>query len=154
MKGIFDQEWEEKELKQRMRHITMVLKNHLSEEFSENAATILKLIRQLKQVGFKQDSLEFMFFPDFIEFYGLDDYATSVHALEEITQFTSCEFAVRPFILKYEKEMMGQMVKWSQHAQPMVRRLSTEGARPRLPWAMALPFLKKDPTPLFPIWRD
>jgi hypothetical protein len=46
---------------------------------------------------------------DFVEQYGLDDYQTSIKAIEEITQFTSCEFAARPFIIKYPNEMMKQM---------------------------------------------
>lgn len=33
----------------------------------------------------------------------------------------------------------------------MVRRLASEGCRPRLPWAMALSKLKKDPSPILPI---
>ncbi|GLL57169.1 hypothetical protein KUBF_48340 [Bacteroides finegoldii] len=35
-----------------------------------------------------------------------------------------------------------------------VRRLASEGCRPRLPWAMALPNLKKDPTPIIPILEN
>lgn len=36
----------------------------------------------------------------------------------------------------------------------MVRRLSTEGCRPRLPWAMAIPSLKKNPIPIIPILEE
>jgi 3-methyladenine DNA glycosylase AlkC len=32
-----------------------------------------------------------------------------------------------------------------------VRRLASEGCRPRLPWAMALPQFRKDPSPALPI---
>ncbi|MCL4128434.1 UNVERIFIED_CONTAM: hypothetical protein GTU68_050589 [Idotea baltica] len=92
-----------------------------------------------------------MFLPDFIELYGMDDYDVSMQALEEITQFVSCEFAIRPFLLAHPKKGIQQMIKWSHHKHPMVRRLSTEGCRPRLPWAMALPFLKADPAPILPI---
>ena len=45
-----------------------------------------------------------MFLPDFIEVYGIDDFKIAMKAIEEITQFTSCEFAVRPFIIKYPKK--------------------------------------------------
>lgn len=47
--------------------------------------------------------------------------------------------------------MMAQMFVWSKHAHWGVRRLASEGCRPRLPWAMALPNLKEDPTPILPI---
>lgn len=151
---VFDAEWENRELKQRMRHISIVLKEHLSESYTKNVNSIVEIIQQLQKNGFKEDSLEFMFFPDFIEVYGLEDYNCSIIAFEQITQFTSCEFAVRPFIIKYEKEMTIQMHVWSMHKHPMVRRLSTEGCRPRLPWAMAIPALKKNPSPIIPILEN
>ena len=47
--------------------------------------------------------------------------------------------------------MMQQMYVWSKHQHPMVRRLASEGSRPRLPWAMGVPTLKKDPTPILTI---
>lgn len=50
--------------------------------------------------------------------------------------------------------MMKQMLVWSKHEHWGVRRLSSEGCRPRLPWAMALPNLKKDPTPIIPILEN
>jgi 3-methyladenine DNA glycosylase AlkC len=154
LKKIYDDEWEHRELKQRMRHITIVLKNHLSEDFNDNAGTILRLIPQLKKKGFKSNNLEFIFFPDFIEIYGIENYKTSVKAFEQITEFVSCEFAVRPFIIKYQDDMIKQMLRWSAHKDSMVRRLATEGCRPRLPWAMAIPSFKQDPTPIIPILEN
>ncbi|WP_438710558.1 DNA alkylation repair protein [Aquimarina muelleri] len=148
---IFDDQWQDKELKQRMRHITIVLQQHLSPNYSANVDILLKVIDQLKKEGKKENSLEYMFFPDFIEVYGILHYETSIKAIEKITQFTSCEFAIRPFLIKFSKKGINQMIKWSTHKHPMVRRLSTEGCRPRLPWAMSIPFLKKDPISIIPI---
>ena len=150
---IYDNDWENRELKERMRHISIVLKNHLSDNFEKNVTVILQLIHQLKEDGIKENSIEFMFLPDFIELYGLENYNTSIEAFEQITQFTSCEFAVRPFIIKYKTEMINQMNLWSKHKHHMVRRLATEGCRPRLPWAMAIPSLKKNPNPIIPILK-
>lgn len=154
LEQIFDSEWENRELKQRMRHISIVLKNHLSEDFEKNTAIILNTVPQLLKEGFKPDNLEFIFFPDLIEIHGLKNYETSINAFEQITQFVSCEFAVRPFIIKYENKMMGQMMSWSKHKHPMVRRLASEGCRPRLPWAMAIPSLKENPAPIIPILEN
>lgn len=151
LEHIYDDEWKNRELKQRMRHITIVLKNHLSDDFNENADTILRLIPQLKKNGFKSNNLEFIFFPDFIEIYGIENYKKSVEVFEQITEFVSCEFAVRPFIIRYRDEMIKQLLLWSTHEDAMVRRLATESCRPRLPWAMAIPFLKQDPAPIIPI---
>ena len=52
---------------------------------------------------------------------------------------------------EYQEKMLTQMVLWSKHPNNKVRRLASEGSRPRLPWAMALPSLKKNPMPIFPI---
>jgi len=47
--------------------------------------------------------------------------------------------------------MMAQMLAWSKHENEHVRRLSSEGCRPALPWAVALPKFKKNPSPVLPI---
>ncbi|MDD4372572.1 MAG: DNA alkylation repair protein [Bacteroidales bacterium] len=92
-----------------------------------------------------------MFLPDYIEVFGLNDYETSVSLMEYVTQFCSCEFAVRPFIIKYGDRMINQMNQWSLHQNYHVRRIASEGSRPRLPWAIALPDLKQNPNPILPL---
>lgn len=154
IENILDQTWHEKELKQRMRHITYVLERYLPGTFQHKAASILALIPVLKTHGFKQDNLEFIFLPDFIEVFGLPHYQRSMEVFETLTQFVTCEFAVRPFIIQYPSKMMKQMNIWSNHKHPMVRRLASEGSRPRLPWAMAIPFLKDNPDPILPILEN
>ena len=151
---IFDQEWEQRELKQRMRHIATVLKTHLPGDFEQNVEAIRTIIEHLRKVGVKENSIEYMFFPDFVEQYGIDHPQTSLAAMEYITQFTSCEFAIRPFLLKYQEKVMEQMLQWSLHENLKVRRFSSEGCRPRLPWAMAIPALKRNPAPILPILEN
>ncbi len=46
------------------------------------------------------------------------------------------------------------MLAWSKHKDAKVRRLSSEGCRPRLPWAMALPEFKEDPSSILPILEN
>ena len=150
-KTIFTSKWEQLELKERMRHITYALNSHIKGGFKNQVNVLLKSIAEMKSIGRKETSIEFMFLPDFIEVYGINDIKTSIYAMEKITQFTSCEFAVRPFIIKYPELMIPQMKKWSKHTEATVRRLATEGCRPRLPWAMAIPFLKENPKPILPI---
>ena len=153
LKQIFDKEWEERAIKQRMRHISTTLKSFLPKDFEKAVEIILKFIAYQVENQNKQ-SLEYMFLPDYIEQYGMDDYETSMIAFEKITQFTSCEFAVRPFILKHPERLMKQMLNWSKHKNHNVRRFSSEGCRSRLPWSMALPFLKKDASPILPILEN
>lgn len=154
LQQIFDENWEAKELKQRMRHIAVTLKNNLEGSYNENISAVLAIIKHLQATGVKENSFPYMFFPDFVELYGLDDLKTSLKAIETITQFTSCEFAIRPFILKYPEAVMDQMLKWSKHKSHLVRRFSSEGCRPRLPWAMTIPQFKKDPSPILPILEN
>lgn len=149
--GIFDSEWDDKELKQRVRHISLVLNEHLSDDYRENVDVILKLVYVLEARETQRRELEYMILPDFIEAFGEDNLVISLDAMERITQYSSCEFAVRPFILKYPKETMKRMLMWTYHKHPMVRRLATEGCRPRLPWAMSLPLFKNDPSVILPI---
>jgi 3-methyladenine DNA glycosylase AlkC len=151
---IFTDDFPDKELKARMRHTTMVLHQFMPSSFTESADILVNLATQLKKQGIGEDSLVYMFIPDYIEVYGLDDLETSVQAMEIITQFVSCEFGVRSFLLKYEKQMISQMEAWSKHGDHKVRRLASEGSRTRLPWAMAVPFLKKDPSPILPILEN
>jgi 3-methyladenine DNA glycosylase AlkC len=151
---IFDDNFISKEYKERMKHTTSVLHQFLPAEFGQSVRLIKEIINKLQEENFKAGGIEFMFFPDYIETYGLDDFEISVNAFEFITQFVSCEFAVRPFVIKYGERMIKQMERWSKHKSAGVRRLATEGSRPRLPWAMAIPALKKDPTPLIPILEN
>jgi 3-methyladenine DNA glycosylase AlkC len=155
---IRDKDWESKEFKQRGQHITRVLKDFLPTDYKDAIAVILDVLKATKhdfsEVNDKEFSLGLYYgwiLDGFIELYGLDDYDTSIKAIETLTQYTSCEFSVRPFIIKYPEKMMNQMLLWAKHKHWGVRRLSSEGCRPRLPWAMAIPALKKDPTPIIPI---
>lgn len=151
---IFNNDFADYELKQRMTHTAKVLHHFLPTDFAESCVMLKQLIANLRAANIKEESIEYMFLPEYIELYGIDDYAEAISAFEIITQFTSCEFAVRPFIIKYETEMLAQMQAWTTHSHNMVRRLASEGSRPRLPWAMALPRLKQDPKPLLPILEN
>ncbi len=141
---IFDDQWQAKALKARMRHITISLHLCLSNKYAES-------LNILKSVAIKFTGFESMIFPDFVELYGLDDYTESVIALEHFTKYSSSEFAVRPFIVKYGSKMLQQMEIWTESDNYHVRRLASEGCRPKLPWAMALSEFRQDPTPILPI---
>lgn len=151
---VFDNEWKNKELKQRVSHIVSVLKDTLPDDYPQALSVILKATQHLKSQKIKEVSFGYVCLPEYIQVYGLEHYKESIAAIEEITQFVTCEFAVRPFIVKYGDKMMKQMLRWSKHKNAKVRRLSSEGCRPRLPWAMALPDFKKDPSPILPILEN
>jgi 3-methyladenine DNA glycosylase AlkC len=143
---IYDPGWEDRELKERVRHTTVTLHSLLPEDYRSALSLLYRMAPNLRSYGFEK-----MIFPDFVEVYGLEDWDTSLPALEQFTQQASAEFAVRPFILKDQGRMMAQMLEWTGHKSHDVRRLASEGCRPRLPWAISLPALKADPTPILPI---
>jgi len=148
-KKVFTQEvlsdgWVNLELKDRMRRIAAVLGNNLPSNYPE-------AIKILLPVSEKFSGLEHMFFPEFVERFGLEHFEISMNALEHVTSGSSSEFAVRPFITKFPKETMKQMAKWSRSKNKHVRRLASEGCRPRLPWSMALPKYKQNPKPVLDI---
>lgn len=154
IRQIFTEAFKTMEWKQRMQHTTIVFHVFLPKDFPKAVKGIENVITQLRKEHIGEDNLAYIFLADYIGTYGLDDFETSVQALEFVTQFISCEFAVRPFILKYGNRMIDQMVRWSKHENYKVRRFSSEGSRPRLPWAMAIPALKKDPSPLLPLLEN
>lgn len=150
---VYDDAWETRELKQRMKHIAQVLHEFMPAQYDQAIAKIRDIIAALRKNG-TTGGLEYMIFTEYVDNFGLDHYDTSMEAFEFITQFISCEFAVRPFILRYPQKAMKQMLLWSKHESLHVRRFASEGCRPRLPWSMSLPFLKKDPAPILPILEN
>ena len=139
------------ELKERMSHTKAVMHQFMPADFPQAAKVLVELINSLIAEGITESSVEYMFLPEYIETYGIEYFQESVEVMEQVTQFTSGEFAVRPFLIKYGDQMLAQMILWSQHEHYLVRRLATEGSRPRLPWAIALPEYKKNPAELLPI---
>ncbi len=148
---ILNKEWENKELKQRTRQVTVALKDVLPDDFPKAAKVLISIANELKRTVTKDVSFGYICLAEYIELYGVEHFKESVAAMEQVTQFMSCEFAVRPFIIKYKERMMKQMLKWSQHKNAKVRRLASEGCRPRLPWGIALTDFKNDPTLILPI---
>jgi 3-methyladenine DNA glycosylase AlkC len=136
--------WNGLELKQRIRRIATTFANRLPGPYREQ----LRVIRALAP---RFDGFRGIVFPDFVEIAGLDDFAASVPALAELTRHSSSEFAVRPFIVRYGSKMLDVMRTWSTDENEHVRRLASEGCRPRLPWGIALVELKRDPAPILPI---
>ena len=138
LSSVFDSDWEAKELKQRMSHIARCLHIVLPGNYRKNIAILKKAVPHFN--GFLS-----MIFPDYVMQFGLSDPKISIPALMLFTQYGSSEFAVRPFIIKYPEILMPEMLKWAKHENHHVRRLASEGCRPRLPWAIALPEFKRNP---------
>ncbi|MGV3631824.1 MAG: DNA alkylation repair protein [Bacteroidota bacterium] len=151
LKQVFSTEWENYELKERMTHIARTLKSILHPDYREAMQQINRIIARHRRVHPNGFNFEFMFFPEFVQLYGLQDFEASVAAMEQITQFTSCEFVVRHFLLHYPEKMTKQMTDWASHPHNYVRRLASEGMRTRLPWAIKVPLLFQQTELILPI---
>ena len=81
----------------------------------------------------------------FVELYGPDFPSASLDAMERLTVLWTCEFAIRPFLLQHPEETFARLGRWAHHPDPAVRRLVSEGTRPRLPWGAKVPVLVADP---------
>jgi 3-methyladenine DNA glycosylase AlkC len=151
---VFNDEWPSLELKQRMRHISSQMQSSLPSPYAHATEIVTASAEHLIALHGARMTFEYGFMADFIERFGLDQPDISIPALEQITQWTSAEFAVRPYLLKYPDRMHQQMYDWSFHSSPFVRRLSSEGIRPRLPWGLGVPPLKRDPSPVLRILEN
>ncbi|MDO8834770.1 MAG: hypothetical protein Q7V01_04205, partial [Vicinamibacterales bacterium] len=138
-----DGTWDALELKGRMRHAAEALGETLPRDYERALAILLAVESRFS--GF-----DHLLFADFVERYGVDHFETSMAALEVLTR-TSAEFAVRPFVRRYPERAFARMLAWTRHSSEHVRRLASEGCRPRLPWGTALGELKRDPSPILPI---
>ncbi|NMX70417.1 DNA alkylation repair protein [Pseudomonas sp. WS 5111] len=86
-----------------------------------------------------------LFLGHYVASYGLDDFQRSMGALKYFTTFGSAEFAVRAFLLKDFERTLAVMQQWSLDDNEHVRRLASEGSRPRLPWSFRLAQVQADP---------
>ncbi|SEI97404.1 3-methyladenine DNA glycosylase AlkC [Propionispira arboris] len=144
--SVMDERWNDLPLKTRMRRISQTMGAYLPSRY-ETALDILFTINDTCT------GLPYLIFPDFVKIYGQAEkhWTLSMKALENFTLQSSSEFAIRPFILADPERAMQQMTIWAQHPNEHVRRLASEGCRPRLPWGEALTIFKKNPQPVLAV---
>lgn len=140
------------ELKQRITLIADVLADHLPASLPEAAPVLLRALPPPLDPSLKDDDFgDFIFAPlgDYVARHGLEDHRDlSLDLLEEITQRFSMEWAIRPFLNRWPAEVLARMERWAGHSSYHVRRLVSEGTRPRLPWGEAVGLALADPLPL------
>ena len=85
---------------------------------------------------------------EFVAKYGLEYYDLSMQALYKMTKRFTAEGAIRPFLQKYPEQTRAFLSEWAEDENCHVRRLVSEGTRPRLPWTMQLKQFIEDPRPV------
>ena len=138
------------ELKERVGHLIEVLHQYLPKEF-EITAELLTSMKPVWDRGDKDDPLRgFAAWPiiDYIGVHGLNHPELSLKALKHLTSLFSAEFAIRPFLISHMEVTLNHLRQWCGDADEHVRRLVSEGTRPRLPWGQRLPQFIADPAPV------
>jgi len=130
---------------QRMRQTAVSLHETLPEDF-RRALPILGDLAPRIGHGFASITLS-----EFVALYGQKHFDLSLDALKFFTRFGSSEFAVRHFLVADFGRTIAVMRQWAEDENEHVRRLASEGSRPRLPWSFQLRNLIADPSPTAPI---
>lgn len=141
------------EIKDRVGVFAEGLKDRLPGDYGEAIGGIVdKLGPELAEgEGYFNHSFHLWPVSRFIEDYGLEHPAESLDAIEALTRAFTGEWAVRPFLARYPEQTMERVHAWSRSDSHNVRRLSTEGLRPRLPWAPIHRPFTQDPRPIIPV---
>lgn len=140
--------YDELELTPRARRISQALARYLP---AEPAVAIGILVASLGPRSEKLKGMEpFIYLPHvfFVADHGLGCFEESLHAQYELTQRFTAEFSIRAFIDRYPEETLARLKLWATDPSLHVRRLVSEGTRPRLPWASRLRRFQADPRPV------
>ncbi len=140
------------ELKERIAWIAEVLEDFLPKDFPAAAAAIeAGLPPPLDPTLTDDDFGRFIHAPlgVFVERHGIADHvAMSLDLLEEITKRFSMEFSIRAFLNAHEAATLERMQDWVVSDNYHVRRLVSEGTRPKLPWGQKVGLTSAQTLPL------
>lgn len=127
-------------LNERLRHTTKLLKDFMPSDF-RMSQLIMKQLAERMPRGYTA-----LVYPDYVAQYGMDEFDLSLELLAHYTSFGSSEFAVRHFLKADFSRTIKVMEKWSKDKNEHLRRLSSEGSRPRLPWSFKLDEVIENPS--------
>lgn len=143
----------DKSLTQRVELIADSLELNLPPDYKEAIAILMNIMgkENSKETGMFKEYYWLMPVGKFIEKNGLDHFQLSMVAIEELTRRNTGEYAIRPFIRTYPAQTLNQMKAWAKSDNFHLRRLASEGLRPKLPWASKLDLFIDNPQPVFRI---
>jgi 3-methyladenine DNA glycosylase AlkC len=141
------------ELTGRAAHIADALHEFLPQPFARAAEVIeASLGAEIPATGENGlAALRYMPYVTFVQKYGLDDYEAAVQTQAELTKRFTAEFSIRVFLDRYPVSTYAQMLAWAQDDNAHLRRLASEGLRPRLPWAPRLRAYQENPRPVLAV---
>jgi len=138
------------ELMQRGRQIAEAMARHLPPEYPRAIAILLASVEQPTPQRGHNPLASFLFLPHtlYVARHGLHHFELSMQAQHRLTQCFTAEASIRPFLEKYPRRTLQRLRKWAGDPSEHVRRLVSEGTRPRLPWAPRLRAFQQDPRPV------
>jgi 3-methyladenine DNA glycosylase AlkC len=147
------------ELKERASQITRAMAGFLPPDFEKAAQILLASLAPEEAIdaslseGGSEGLAGWAILPmtHYVGLYGLPHFDLSMKLLKEMTKRFSAEFDIRLFLIEEPERTLSVLETWTRDPSPHVRRLVSEGTRPRLPWAMRLPAFVADPSPLIPL---
>ena len=150
---VYRDQLEKLELKERALLLAEALRAGLPASDDEAAQILADAVKSQPPLteGDKLDRWHFFPINQYLARYGLRTYERSMDLLKEVTMRFTAEFAIRPFLIERPEETLERLKHWTADANVHVRRLVSEGTRPRLPWAPQLPDFIRDPSPILPL---
>lgn len=124
---------------QRMARVSESLHAVLQLDYEDSLETLFELAPRLNS-GFVS-----MCLPHYVASYGAHAFDTSMNALKYFTTFGSSEFAIRHFLRSDLERTLEHMHDWAHDENHHIRRLASEGSRPRLPWSFRLEPIQANP---------
>jgi 3-methyladenine DNA glycosylase AlkC len=142
--------FDDRELTQRARLIAAALAKHLPADFEHAAAILIASLDAPTEGEELTGMASFLYLPHvfYAADHGLDHFDAAMRLQYELTQRFTAEFSIRAFIQRHPERTLAVLRQWAVDPSPHVRRLVSEGTRPRLPWASRLPEFQRDPTPV------
>jgi 3-methyladenine DNA glycosylase AlkC len=135
------------ELTPRGWHVADALHRHLPSPFPAAAEVLVaSLGPELDGTeGFGMAPFRYMPHVFYVAKYGLDDLEPALAAQHALTRRFSAEFSIRAFLVRHLDATYDRLRTWAADPNVHVRRLVSEGTRPRLPWAPRLRAFQEDP---------
>jgi 3-methyladenine DNA glycosylase AlkC len=141
---------DELELIARGRRVAEVMRRHLPEDFDEAAEVIVGSLGPESDGSGSVGMAPFRYLPHvfFVGTYGLGHFEASMRAQHELTRRFTAEWSIRGFLVEHREATLARLRVWARDPSVHVRRLVSEGTRPRLPWAPRLRAFQEDPAPV------
>lgn len=139
------------ELLARGRHVAGALGRALPDDFAAAADVVIASLPPVRTDAAPAHPMEpFTYLPHvtWVAERGLAHFEAAMRAQHALTQRFTAEFSIRPFLERYPEATLARLEAWTRDESPHVRRLVSEGTRPRLPWAGRLRAFQRDPRPV------